>query len=453
VVSLFTSLLNSSNAIQVYTRQLGTIQNNVANANTPGYVRQTQTLDALPFNPAEGLPGGVAAGAIISARSEYAEQNVRTQVSHLGLAQQQAGDLSRIGPLFDLTSDTGVSGSIGKFFQSFSRLSVNPNDNVARQSVLDTAQQLADSFHQTASGLADAGGRADSQIRETVTSINQLVGQLRGFNATYRQEYDSGSDAGLDASVHTTLEKLAELADISVSRETDGSYSVYLGGQTALVLGDHQFPLAADFSSPQTAVLDFLGANITSQVHSGTLAAALQEKNKLIPSYTADLDTLAAELAKQVNDQLALGVDKNGQPPAAALFTYNPAPGTAASFQVGPITSDQIAAATSAAPGGNGNALNVADMLTAKSIGGVTFTAYLGQLGARIGSDIANANTATTTQQGLVNQARTLRDQVSGISLDEEAATILVVQRAYQASGKMITVLNTIMDSLMEIVR
>ncbi len=448
--NLFTSLINSAGAIQVYGRQLATIQNNIANANTPGYVRQTQTLEALPMDLAAGLPGGVAAGPLVSSRSEYAEQSVRSQFSQLGLAEQKSSDLSRISPLFDLTSDSGVSGSIGKFFQSFSQLSVRPNDGVARQAVVDNAKQLTDAFNQTAAGLTNAGTQADNQIRDNVTTINQLAGKLRDYNANYRREFSSTSDAGLDANVHATLEQLSEVADVSITRAADGTVSVYLGGQTPLVVGEHQFQLSADFSSPQTAVLSSTGADITSQVRYGKLAGALQEKNQLIPSYTADLDTLAKSMADQVNQQLAAGVDINGAAPASGLLVYNSAVGAATSLRVGTITADQIAAALPQAPGGNGNALNVADLLGAKTMAGGTFTQFLGQLGARIGRDVANAKSDTDTQKGLVDQARSLRDEVSGVSLDEEAAHILQVQRSYQASGKVMTVLNEIMDTLMQ---
>ncbi len=451
--NLFTSLINSANTIQVYGRQLATIQNNVANANTPGYVRQTQTLEALPMNLAEGLPGGVTAGPLVSSRSSYAEQAVRSQFSQLGFSQQKAGDLDRISSLFDLTSDAGVAGSIGKFFQSFSQLSVTPNDSVARQFVLDNAKQLTNSFQRTASGLGAVAARADDQVRETVTSINRLAGQIRDLNVSYRQNFRSTSDAGLDARVHATLEQLSEFGDFSITRAPDGSMSVYLGGQTPLVIGDHQFQITADFSSPQTAVLDSSGVDITSQVQYGRLAAALQEKNQIIPSYTSDLNTLAKSLADQVNQQLAAGVDINGSAPASPLFVYNATAGAASSLSLGTLTSDQLAAATPQAPGGNGNALNVADLLSAKTIAGSTFTECLGRLGSRIGRDISNAKADTQTQKGLLSQARSLRDEVSGVSLDEEAAHILEVQRAYQASGKVMTVLNEIMDTLMQTLR
>ena len=67
--NLLTSLLNSGNALQAFNRALNITENNVENSQTPGYARQTATFEALPFDPAINLPGGVQAGPAQSSRS------------------------------------------------------------------------------------------------------------------------------------------------------------------------------------------------------------------------------------------------------------------------------------------------------------------------------------------------------------------------------------------------
>ncbi len=451
--NLFTSVLNSAGALSVYDRQLATIQNNLANVSTPGYVRQTQSLEAMRFDLQSGLAGGVAAGPVMSARSGYAEQSVRTQNSKLGYAEQQAGDLARIEPLFDTSATYGVAGSINQFFKSFSQLSVNPNDSVARQAVIDSAQGVAGAFNQTATGITNLGVEADRQVRDTVSQINRLAAQIRSINATYRQNSQSTSDAGLDAKMNAALEELSELTDFSTITSPDGTVAVYIGGQTPLLVGDHQFEISADFSSPQTAILDSTGADISGQLSSGRLKGLLDEKNVLIPSYMSDLDTLAITFADAVNNQLAAGVDANGAGPTVDLFQYNAAQGASMSMGITAITADEIAAATPDAPGGNGNALDIAAMLDTKTVNGFTFTEYFGKLGGRLGRDLSTAQEDQDTGQSLVTQARTFRDQISGVSLNDEAAHLLEVQRAYQAQAKLMSILNDILDTVISLLR
>jgi flagellar hook-associated protein 1 len=450
--SILTSLLNSANAIDVMDRQLAVIQNNVSNANTPGFVRQTQSVQAMALEPSAGLLGGVTAGPILSARSEYAEETVRRQNSLFGSAEQRAADLTQIEPLFDLSSTSSISNSLNKFFQSFSQLSVNPNDTVSRQNVIDQSQTLAASFRQTASGLVQAANNADVGIRSTLTQINSLTAQIATLNASRTSDYRNAMDPGIDAQIHSALENLSELGDITVLQDNNGSFNVYLGGQTPLVIGNHAFALGADTSATTTAVLDPQGKDVTATIHTGKLGGLLDEQRNTIPSYTSDLNQLAQTLATSVNAQLTAGVDANGATPAVDLFYYDPS-APAGTLAVTGIQPDQIAAARANAPGGNGNALDVAALADSKLIDGSSLTQFYGNLAAKLGQDVSSSKDEQQSQQGLVAQARNMRSEISSVSLNEEAALMMQIQRQYQAAGKVIGVLDSLTDTLLSMVK
>ncbi len=87
--SLTSALHSSANALSVFERTFEVIENNITNANTPGYAKQDQAIDTLQFDPEHGLSGGIGAGPLISSRSEYIETSVRTQQSSLGASRQQ----------------------------------------------------------------------------------------------------------------------------------------------------------------------------------------------------------------------------------------------------------------------------------------------------------------------------------------------------------------------------
>src|ERR1039457_5125366 len=180
--NLLTSLLNTANALGVYNRALETTENNVVNASTPGYARQVQVLTAMPFDLAVGMPGGVAAGPVLSTRNAFAEQSVRGQQSQLGYQQQVATDLDQLQSYFDLSSSSNIPSSLDGLFSAFSQLSINPNDTISRQAVLNSAQQVALSFQHRASGLASAGNAVDDETRSAVDAINRLAGQIAQIN-------------------------------------------------------------------------------------------------------------------------------------------------------------------------------------------------------------------------------------------------------------------------------
>ncbi|MBV8846621.1 MAG: flagellar hook-associated protein FlgK [Bryobacterales bacterium] len=439
--SLTTSLLNASGALNVYGRALNVIQNNISNANTPGYVEQDQTLIAEPFDGTNRTAGGIIAGPIQSARSEYLEQNVRNQAQVLGYAQQRASDLGQVQPVFSPTSTSSISAMLNKFFSSFSQLSVNPNDPTERQSVINAAGQVAESFNQAATGIQQVSSNVDSQTHDLVPQINKVLQQITALNQQYAADASSTQDAGLDAQMHSALENLSTMVNFSLVKSNTGQYNVFTGG-TPLVVGDHEYPISADFSSPQTVIRDAQGNDITSELTGGQLGALLGEKNTTLPHYMELLNSLAATFADEVNQQLSQGVDQNGQPPSMGLFTYRQTSNAASTLAVTNIAPDQIAAASAGSPGGNGNAIALAQLASAPLVNGFTFTQAYGNLSAQVGTDVAQAQQDQTDDKDLLTQAQQTRSQQTGVSLNAEAAKLLQVQQTYDAIGKLISTIS-----------
>src|SRR5205809_956470 len=124
--NLLAALAGSASTLHVYGRVLETAQNNVANASTPGYAKQTMDLEALPFDPNSGATGGVRTAALISSRDEYSEQAVRQQTTMLGQQQQMVGSLTSLQSLFDISGNQGIPKALNGLFQSFSAWAATP---------------------------------------------------------------------------------------------------------------------------------------------------------------------------------------------------------------------------------------------------------------------------------------------------------------------------------------
>jgi flagellar hook-associated protein 1 len=439
---LATTMINAASALQVYEGALDVTQNNVTNANTPGYATQVATLVAQPFNVITGAPGGVELGNTQSTRDQFLEQSVRTEQTAYSYDQQQVSDLSTAQNYFSLSTSSGIAPAMTALFNSFSQLSVTPNDTVARQTVLNDAQALAQNFNQTATGLLSQQTDLEQSTSSTIQAINQLGTTIAQINADNPVDLGGGVDAGVDAQLNSALDQLSQYANFTVLQQSNGQVSVYLGGQTPLVMGDQSFAISGDFSTPQIAILSSSGADITSQITGGQLGAQINDNNNLIPSYLSGLNTLAQTLADQVNTTLDQGVDESGASPSTDLFSYNASSGAALTLSVNSLTPDQIAAATPGATGGNGNALALAALANQPLVSGYTFAQAYGNIGGQVGTDLSNAQNNSTTDQALLSQAETLRQQTSGVSLDEQAEDLLEYERGYDAISKMISTLN-----------
>jgi flagellar hook-associated protein 1 FlgK len=472
-MSLFANLNTSANALRAFEQSLEIAQNNISNSSTAGYAKQVPTLDALPFQPQTGLLGGVRAGDPQSTRNEYLEQSVRYQTGQLANFQAQTQALGGVEPIFDVTGQTGIVAALNSLFQSFSAWSVNPDSAESRQDVLSKAQDLGASFQQAMAALSSVTSNVSNNIDSTVSQINTLAAQVRDYNLQVSQ--GRGVDAGMDAHLHDTLETLSGLAGITARFESDGSVTLLLGGQTPLVIGARQYSLKSSYfntsvpvnpnATPAAHILDASGQDVTGTVAGGTLGGLLTVRNTVLPALQGDsqqagaLNQLAKKVADRVNQLLGSGLDPAGNP-GLPLFTYDASSGanTARTLAINPnITGDTLAALDPGPPQvANGIALSLAGLgdsqAPADTIGGKSILDFLNGQTQIIGQQVADATAGQTVAQQSVAQAQALRTQVSGVSLNEEAVRVMELQRGYQAISKMISVIDGLTDTLLNMV-
>ncbi len=444
----------------------------MSNANTPGYARQIALLESQPFDLSAGLAGGVQFGGTQSTQNEYLNQAVRTQLSAQGYFTGESNPLASIQSLFDVSGKTGLTGSLNNLFQSFSAWSATPNTTSA-QAVLNQAQAVAQSFQSAAASLSQVTNNVNQQISSNVNQINNLTAAIQQANIAIGN--NNTPDAGLDANLHASLESLSQIADVTVSFAPNGTATVLLGGQTPLVIGAQQYTIQASFAptgtpaipnaTPDARILDSNGQDITSHISQGSLGGLLNVRNTVLPSLQGDgqqqgaLNQLAQQVADRVNSILT-SAQTTGGAAGAPLFTYNagsPA-GIAQTLALDPnITAGTLAPVNPGPPvvsngaalqlAGLGNSTNPADLIS-----GQTMLQFLSSMATQAGQSASDAQTGSNLHAQLLAQSRSLQTQVSGISLDAEAAQVLQLQQGYQAASKMVSVINSLSDALLNMV-
>jgi flagellar hook-associated protein 1 FlgK len=477
MASLFTALGSASNSLDVLQQAIGVVQNNVTNATTPGYVTQTLQLAARSFDPSGNLWGGVESTGTQSARDVYAEQSVWSANQQSGYSSQQSASLDQLQKIFDVTGKTGIPGSLSALYSAFSAWSASPSNASSQQGVLTAAQGLSAAFNQTFNQAQLISSDTDKQITSAVAQLNQDTAQVARINGEIRT--GAGNDAGLQAQLYTTLQDISNLAPVTVNFESDGTATVLLGGQSPLVQGATQNKINLNYTqsanpvnagaSPSAQLLNADGQDITSLVTKGSLGAALDFRNTIMPSILGDgqqqgtLNELAQTVADRVNTLLTGGQVSAGPPAVAGvpLFTYNAsAPtGIAGSLAVSPnITSSQLAAISPGPPSvANGVATELASLTNptnnADMIKGFSYSQFYGNIATDIGQQASTASNNDSVNTNLLNQAQTLRAQVSGVSLNDQAAQLLKFQESYQAAAQMITAINTMTQTLLQVMQ
>lgn len=474
-MSLFNSIRSAAGALQAFDRALTVVQSNVSNSSTAGYARQVQNMVSLPFDPAQGLSGGVRPLPVTDSRNSYAEQSVWRQAEALGRFDQMAASLEPIETGFDLSGDGGVAAAMNRLLQKFSAWSVSPNDTTARQGVIDSAQEMAQSFQSAYNTLVQHSADMDSQIEGTVDRINELATVVRDYNVGRQLSWRS--DPAMESTLYASLEELSGLANVTARQEGDGSYTLLLAGQTPLVIGANQYRVDAQFAVPADAtytgappnatVVSSSGTDITGGITQGKLGGLLEVRNGTLAhlmgsgEQPGELNRLASAFASRINEVLEDGQVSEGPPPVwgTPLFAIDAAPERAAvSLAVHPdITAANLAAIKAGPPAvSNGTALDLAGLGNPKTdadkIDGTGFMQFYGGMAAGVGRDLSESRNRAAIQKQLVLQAQDLRNEISGVSLDEEAVTVLEYQRAYQASAQMLSVLNDLTDTLVRLI-
>lgn len=147
-----------------------------------------------------------------------------------------------------------------------------------------------------------------------------------------------------------------------------------------------------------------------------------------------------------------------GTPQAGDVFKVNVTKNAARNFSVSLTDANKFAAAQAAAalPGDNRNALALAalkDDSTVLSSGTATFSTYYQSIVADIGTKAQESTRNASFQDVVVNQMENNMDSVSGVSMEEEAANLVKYQYAYQAAAKIITVVDDLFNTLVNLVR
>jgi flagellar hook-associated protein 1 FlgK len=472
--NLMATLGVSANALDVMTQALGVIQNNIDNSSTPGYATQSLRLEAMPLDVATGAAGGVASNGLIDSRDQYLESAVQNQLQTLGLYTAQSQGTSAIQSYFGTTGANGVAGALNTLFTAFSAWSASPNDPTAQQTVLSGAAGVASAIQGLSTSLDQTAQQVDQQVTSTVQQINSLASQIQQYNVSRLQ--NGQPDPGADAQLNTALESLSQLTNTTVLHQANGTVTVLVGGGTPLVDGAQQYSLSSSFSVdsagsnsqslPTAHILDSQGDDITSDITNGQLAGLINTRNQVLGSIIGDsqqpgsLNQFAQGLADTINNILESGTTSTAPNAAAgtALFSYNNADPTlaASTISLNPnITGAQLAPVDSSG-NANGNANALADLANPTSaqgeIDGMSYTQFFAQIGAGVGQQNQTAQDNTTAQQQIVTQSESLRDQISGVSLDAQAALVLQFQRGYEAVAQAMTIINGMVDYAIQLI-
>jgi flagellar hook-associated protein 1 FlgK len=426
-ISSFAGLQTALRGLLAQQRGLDVTSHNIANANTVGYTRQEAALVA-----ADALP--LQAGALASGAGAFLGQGVEVEayrrlrdafldVQYRGQAMTQAGNettsraLGSVEAALNEPGDGGIGSLLGKFWSAWGDVANYPESQPARQALVGHAASLATAIRSLDTRLASVASEATAEYNAIAGPSGPIVAaatEIQRLNVMIESATRSGRAPNdlLDRR-DVLLDELSGYAQVSV---TDLG-----GGLIRVNLGDAAQPLVDGTSPPNWPQ--------TLTAPGGRLGALL-DLGPLTTGYRTQLNDFARELKTSVN--------AIHSPPAF----FNATVGAEATDLSVNVNAAAVKPGSTAAAGANDLALAIGALR-----GKLADQRYADLVGA-IGADTASVNRQLETSQALVDAAETRRQEVSGVAMDEEVTNMIRFQRGYQASSRVMSTVDEMLDVL-----
>jgi flagellar hook-associated protein 1 len=355
MTSPFFSLNIGASALRTAQMLVDITNQNVANANTPGYSRQTADVQASPAYPIPtfsntGSPGqlgsGVQVGDISRARSAFIDYQLRGQLTSQGRWDTRRDALKQVEAVTNEPSSTGLSALMTKYWQAWQEVANSPSDAATRASLIAQGKSVAAAFNNQSQQLLQQQRDLDQQAGLAVSDINNYADQLAKINLQIAQVETAGMHANdLRDQRDQLVNKLSSLVKINYTESGDGQLSVYVGNRQ---LVDRDVAHKIDASTPpgqKFAVIQWDSDGAPVNLQDGKIQGILEARDQLVQGQIDQLNALAARVIDSVNSLHTSGVGLDGKSGIKFFDGTDAASMSVDAVLTGPNGTDHVAAA------------------------------------------------------------------------------------------------------------
>ena len=307
-------------------KALNTASNNIANAETEGYSRQSvEYSSTYTYFPGVGALGtGVTTSAVNRIASSFLTAQMwesQSIAGESGIRAQYLNDLDQwLG-----NDNTALAKGFDQFFSALNGSSVDPYASSGRQVVLAESIGLTERFNTIYEQLQGHASMIGQQLEAAADEVNGLLSNIAGYNDQLRSLSTEKQPANeiLDQR-DKSIRQLSSILSVNILESSADSFSIYMKSGQPLVLGNqfNTLSVTGQVNSANGYQLQLNSNNTTIDITGdpGGLAGGLLAYQAEELAYARnELGRLAVVLANEINDQLQAGEDLNGNP-GVALF-------------------------------------------------------------------------------------------------------------------------------------
>jgi flagellar hook-associated protein 1 FlgK len=461
MLGLFGSLNMAARSLSVEQEASAVAGQNLANVNNTAYARETLNVtSATPLQTPVGQEGtGVQAVSITEARDTLLDGQIQSEGSVTGSLNSQQNALEDAQAYLNeqLTNSTstgaasspdGLAADLSGFFGSLQTLSTDPSNIADRQTVIQSAQELAGQFNSVSSGLATVQANLNSSITSDVAASNQDLSDIASLNQQIVVATASGGTANdLVDLREQKIEDLAGKVNLTTTAQPDGSVDVSIGGVTMVSGGNTPDSLQAYDSGGGNMLVRAQNAGTTLTLSGGSIEGSITARDGALATLQTSVNTLASQVVTQVNNVYSKGYDLNGNT-GQNFFTGASAANIGVNSSVVSDPSTFQASGAAGDVGDNTVVLALAQLASQPVANNQTFSQSYSSTVSALGSALSSVNDQSNNSAAVTQMLTAQRSSESGVSTDDEMTNLIQFQKAYQASAELISTLNEMLETL-----
>jgi flagellar hook-associated protein 1 FlgK len=332
-MSLFGSLQMAGNTLNAMQIGLHVVGNNIANANTPGYIRERAIYSPAPVQKFGDLAlgMGVEVDGIVQIIDRFVENRLRDAGSDLSSAEALEDAYSKLEAEFNALGEGSIGSMLTSFFNGLADVAREPSIIGVRDLAIKDGIALAQAFNALDRNVEQLHTDLSTRVQQIAPEINTLAEQIRKLNlqiVTTEGGGATGSDAGgLRTQRAEALKELAKLININASETVTGSVNVSVNGQILVFEGTRREVEAAltEVNGVNASRIQFVDNQSVLEASGGELYGIYQARDSVYAEFLDDLDTLAGTLAFEFNKLYSQGQGIDGFTQVTSVNSVNDA--------------------------------------------------------------------------------------------------------------------------------
>ncbi len=319
-MSLFSSLQMAGNSLHAMQIGLHVVGNNIANANTPGYVRERAVFAPAPVQKLGNLTIGlgVKVTGIVQSINQFAEERLRDAGGDRASAEAQEAAYRDLEGILDSLGQSNVSTKLTKFFNAIENINNAPDNVPVKKLAIDAGRELAQTIQTLQQRIGVKHDDLNTRVVQVADEINTLSEEIRQLNLRIVQIEGggaSGSDAGgLRSQRGIALSKLTQIADVEAVESETGVVNISLNGRFLVFEGTRNAVLSvnSDDSGAVDQRIVFASDSSELELGGGELGGVYAARDNIMGSFLSNLDEFAGALAFEFNKAYSQGQGEVG---------------------------------------------------------------------------------------------------------------------------------------------